>query len=751
MHKIFYLDFDLLIEKMGEIYKARVVNSPAGQATSQFTFPLSDKELKKFFLNVGRYRNAVRRFEKRGTDTTKEIGERLFNVVFRDEVRICLQRSIDEADRQGSGLRIKLRLSEAPELLDLPWEYLYNPTFDLFISLSRETSLVRYIDLPDLIPKLSINPPLKILVMISNPHNFQKLNVEHEWSKLKEALADLESQRMVELERLDNPMLTNLQRQLRRKEYHIFHYIGHGGFDTQDEDGVLIFEDKARNGFPVRGQYLGTLLHDHRSLRIVFLNACEGGRTSISDPFAGVAQSLIRQGIPAVIAMQFAITDRAAISLSYEFYNAIVDGYPVDASLTEARKSIFTQGNPIEWGTPVLYMRSPDGYIFDIEKPIKKEKPQQIKKPKYLKERKTKLSHSINRLFLFGRLILILLMIAIPIYLSKIKSELKAEINIISSHLKLILNYSNPIGKEIELLGKQSIKTRFLITKGFKPFEINTKSSYGERAKTYRIDPENNDKIDLEFNTGDNFFHINSLKFKGSTQLELSIGDIANSVHFRSVEDSSDLWNVYADIILPGTFKITSNALKIYQDSQPVVNNELQINSPTDKGFQKIVLKNNRKILDLDFDKVTRLSLKELDIINFQTKRYDYFKDKDVSALITGKYNIFGLNKTIGDTILTHDDISFKAEQLILRGLKIEDKAIAAKIDGKFSSFQIGQMDDYDEKMPSMLLKIINSRFGYFYSFIYLLIFILTLLWQRIFNKSFMNSSLNKEKSNRSK
>lgn len=120
MHKIFYLDFDLLIEKMGEIYKARVVNSPAGQATSQFTFPLSDKELKKFFLNVGRYRNAVRRFEKRGTDTTKEIGERLFNVVFRDEVRICLQRSIDEADRQGSGLRIKLRLSEAPELLDLP-------------------------------------------------------------------------------------------------------------------------------------------------------------------------------------------------------------------------------------------------------------------------------------------------------------------------------------------------------------------------------------------------------------------------------------------------------------------------------------------------------------------------------------------------------------------------------------------------------------------------------------------------------
>jgi hypothetical protein len=32
-----------------------------------------------------------------------------------------------------------------------------------------------------------------------------------------------------------------------------------------------------------------------------------------------------------------------------------------DYALAEARKSIFAQGNNVEWGTPVLYMRSPDG------------------------------------------------------------------------------------------------------------------------------------------------------------------------------------------------------------------------------------------------------------------------------------------------------------------------------------------------------------------------------------------------------
>ena len=37
----------------------------------------------------------------------------------------------------------------------------------------------------------------------------------------------------------------------------------------------------------------------------------------------------LRQGVPAVIAMQFAITDRAAIRLAGEFYRALADGEPV--------------------------------------------------------------------------------------------------------------------------------------------------------------------------------------------------------------------------------------------------------------------------------------------------------------------------------------------------------------------------------------------------------------------------------------
>jgi hypothetical protein len=118
----------------------------------------------------------------------------------------------------------------------------------------------------------------------------------------------------------------------------------------------------------VTGQDLGVMLSSHRSLRLIVLNACEGARAASSDPFAGVAQSLVQQGIPAVIAMQFEITDEAAITFAGELYAAVADGYSVDAALGESRRAIFASGNDVEWATPVLYTRSPNGQLFRLTK-----------------------------------------------------------------------------------------------------------------------------------------------------------------------------------------------------------------------------------------------------------------------------------------------------------------------------------------------------------------------------------------------
>ena len=367
MENLEYLDFDLSIEGSGGHYQARVLASPIGQAAVEFDTPLSPLELENFYLKVGRPRQGVRRLDSPEMESAKIVGGRLFQAVFGDEIYACFRASLNDARQEQKGLRVRLRVN-APELNDLPWEYLYNPRQNQFLSWSVYTPIIRYLESPHPPEVLAIKPPLRILVMISSPSGYPPLEMEREWGQLKKALEPLEKRGLVKLRRVDDASLTALQRYLRQKEVHIFHFIGHGRYDTERRDGQLLFQDENGGGRPMSGQYLGAMLADHNPLRLVVLNACEGARTSNADPYAGVAQSLVQQGIPAVIAMQFPITDLAAITFGREFYSALVDGFPVDAALSEARKAIFAQGSDIEWGTPVYFTRAPDGKIFDVER-----------------------------------------------------------------------------------------------------------------------------------------------------------------------------------------------------------------------------------------------------------------------------------------------------------------------------------------------------------------------------------------------
>ncbi len=367
MEDVGYLDFDLQIERAGQGYRVRVLGSPAGQASSDFVLPFSDLELENFVLRMSRTHSGTRRLGTPEFEAARSFGGRLFEAVFAGEVRGCLRSSLDAASREGRGLRLRLHLTETPELVDLPWEYLYNPALNRFFVLSSATPVVRYLDLPERVPPLTVHPPLRLLAMIASPRDYPALDVEREWEKLRGALKELEEAGLVALERLQPPTLNALQRRLRAGPCHILHFIGHGAFDESTQDGVLLLEDHDGLGRVVSSQDLGVLLHDHASMRLVVLNSCEGARTSRTDPFAGAAQSLVQQGMPAVLAMQFEISDEAAIVISHEFYAALAGGYPVDAALAEARKAAFTSGSGAEWGTPVLYLRAADGRIFGVE------------------------------------------------------------------------------------------------------------------------------------------------------------------------------------------------------------------------------------------------------------------------------------------------------------------------------------------------------------------------------------------------
>jgi len=358
-----HINFDVIVSRESERYRARVVDSPSGSGSVEFTAPFLSVELENMSLRVSRFGQAGRRTRIPQVDSARDIGGRLFDAVFAGAVRDCYRASLAQAAASGQGLRLRLRLTDVPEIAAWPWEFLYDASQNRFLALSKDTPLVRYLDFAEPVETLAVEAPLRVLLIVSSPSDHSPLDVEHECGKMESAVAGLKAAGRLGVDRIDTATLGELQRALSRQTYHILHFIGHGGADGGRE-GHLIFEDKDERGYDVDGSTLGTLLHNHPSIRLAVLNACDGARTVGADAFAGVAQRLVQQGVPCVVAMQFEISDASAIQFSSAFYEAVASGQPVDLAVWHGRMGIYSEVSDLEWATPVLYLRSPDARIF---------------------------------------------------------------------------------------------------------------------------------------------------------------------------------------------------------------------------------------------------------------------------------------------------------------------------------------------------------------------------------------------------
>lgn len=304
----------------------------------------------------------------------KRFGSALFEAVFTDDLRGVLRAVLEEAEAAEMPLRVWLNLQEVPELADLPWEYLFDRHGEGFLALSHDTPLLRCLESYEALEPLGVRPPLRLLVMISTPTDYGTLDAEAEWERIRQAAAPLVAAGRLELERLPDGTYATLRRRLRRpanphpseeRPVHVFHFIGHGGFSEQDQEGVLVFEDAEGRGSPAGVEALAQALGAHHTLRLAILNSCNGARASHQDAFAGAAQTLLR-GVPAVVAMQSEVTDETARRFAEVLYQALADGSPIDEAVSEVRNLLSGENNP-EWGTPVLYLRATDGRLFKVD------------------------------------------------------------------------------------------------------------------------------------------------------------------------------------------------------------------------------------------------------------------------------------------------------------------------------------------------------------------------------------------------
>jgi hypothetical protein len=352
--------FELFIHPMGDTYKAQVMRSPGGTGETAFESPFASEEIEAFLVQLG-----FRRRTRGGTPlaAAQELGGRLFKAVFRDEILVAFRNSIASCSKRNRRLRLLLRLDSVPDLAVLPWEYLFDSVHGTFLGHTEDTTIVRCPFVGDAPRRLQIRPPLRVLVVTADPKDYPQLEIEREFAHLRDAFSS--SPFLIDHSRMSGSTLESLRQRLKSESFHVLHFIGHGEFHEDTEQGFLVLEDQSQKAHLVDSHRLASVLH--RPLSLVVLNACHGARVAALNPFGGVAYALLRSGIPAVAAMQSFVSDAAAVTFAREFYNDLAQNGSVDQAVAVARQSIFDRSD-IEWGIPVLYLRSDDDRIFQAKK-----------------------------------------------------------------------------------------------------------------------------------------------------------------------------------------------------------------------------------------------------------------------------------------------------------------------------------------------------------------------------------------------
>jgi len=358
-----FRDFELTVSEDGQNFFAEATSDEGETSRVPIKLPFDPG------TTLLRVENAILRSIKQVRSVSRlesdlrEIGEGLFSSLMLDKEISQLYTLTRKGTPDGATLRVKLRV-DSDSLAALPWEYFYDSlVVQDFLALHAQTSVVRYTAMRQAQKELKVEGPLRILGMVANPKKgagYANLDATVERGRIERAIRKLHESGDVDFQWVFGESSTELYDALyKRGPWHAFHFIGHGGIDPYSKEGFIVLTKESGEPEYIYGRELRRLLTTQTSLRLVVLNCCDSGRGPGS-----VAKALVTGGVPAVLAMQYPISDEVAIELSTGFYTALASGQTVDGAVTGARIKMNLRSKT-EWGIPVLFMRSHDGRIFE--------------------------------------------------------------------------------------------------------------------------------------------------------------------------------------------------------------------------------------------------------------------------------------------------------------------------------------------------------------------------------------------------
>ena len=357
-----YNTFDLVITPLdaADEYDLRADSSTQGEG----------RERTKLDLRAEPFAGLLKQFEDKTVSRAalQSLGRALYQRLIFGKISEVFHSTLGETDDKEE-LGVRLRLHVPPALAVLPWEFLCTSD-GKFLATSSETPISRYLELA-LPPKsLACPPQIRILAVI--PQN-SGLEVSAERRLLKKMRPKLQGHIVVDF--LEGAATSAaIRKKLSENNYHIFHYAGHGLFETKENPEAFIYLDGETELIrKMSAPDFADFFSDYPSMRLVVLNACQGATRSSQQALAGAAPQLVLAGVPAVVAMQYPIANDDAVLFATEFYNRLGDehnGGQVEVALAIARKALKMDGaDKFAFGNPVLYLRSEDGRLWEPAPP----------------------------------------------------------------------------------------------------------------------------------------------------------------------------------------------------------------------------------------------------------------------------------------------------------------------------------------------------------------------------------------------
>ena len=362
---------EVAIRREEGAYRTEVVRSSAGQASALANLNVTamtarrDEVRQAVLASAAMTGHVLPEYER----PLREVGRQLFAALLgTGEVAGLYRASAALAAEHEQQLRVVIRIDD-PVLAGLPWEAMYDEASGAYVC--RRDQLVRHVGVASVTTPLAVDPPLRILAVAVSPPEQGALNVAAEMRQLTGALSGLVEERRAELVWAPSATWADLQDTLLSGPWHVLHFIGHGSFEPGLDEGALALERNNGGTHWVGASRLVDLFRRGRpSLRLVVLNSCSGATMGTTDMFSGTATALVRGGVSAVAAMQYAFSDHAAVAFTRGFYRSLVRGQGVDEAVSNGRVSIIgINDNTLEWVTPVLYLRGPDTHLFTVPAP----------------------------------------------------------------------------------------------------------------------------------------------------------------------------------------------------------------------------------------------------------------------------------------------------------------------------------------------------------------------------------------------